>query len=215
MKLRVKFQRIVTKGTRVRDGGKFEGENVREGSEKKGRVLIPIVCHRAIVKVCLYNPPIKNIILGAKSFYLEKNYISITLSVYISAFRIFLQPRSVSQNREETWTVQFSSFELLEASLLGWNYAAPCAILTGWILLFQTTPLGGLSRKCWPKLIAKGKGERRDRVRQRRDSANCLASSVSLHSTLQFPILLEKPINFIKTLLAELTKLSWFKPSRL
>lgn len=71
MKLRVKFQRIVTKGTRVGDRGKFERGNAREGNEKKkkkkergfnsDRAFVIV-----IVKVCLYNPPINDNVQGAK-----------------------------------------------------------------------------------------------------------------------------------------------------
>jgi len=84
------------------------------------------------------------------------------------------------KSRGETWTVQFSSFELLEALLSGWNFTQRHPLRMDTVISNYTAR--GLSWKRWSELFAKGKGNDAA-VRQRRDSANCFASSISLHST--------------------------------
>lgn len=109
------------------------------------------------------------------------------------------------KSRGETWTVQFSSFELLEALLSGWNFTHRHPLWMDTVILNYTA--GGLSWKHWPKLFAKLE-EKRETMRQYDNGA--IRRTASLLPFLctplpQFPISLDEPINFIKTFFASLT----------
>lgn len=140
------------------------------------------------------------------NFIRKINYISILLFICISAFRTFPRPRNVSQNGKKRRQCNFLVSNCCREALLpGWNFTqSGYHPLSGWIRLFQTTPLGGLSRKCWPKLIAKGKGEWHN---------GTIRQTVSLLPFLRtplcnFPSHCINLLILLKALLTELTKLS-------
>lgn len=128
----------------------------------------------------------------------------------------FLRPQNVSQNREETWTVQFSSFELLEALLSGWNFTQHHPLRMDTVISNYTA--GGLSWKRWPKLFAKleGKRERRDSTTTARFGELLRFFHFFALHFLSFPFHWMNLLTLLKRpLLAWLTKFSWFKLSTL
>jgi len=115
----------------------------------------------------------------------------------------FLRPQSVSQNREE----KRGQCNFLVSNC--WKRCFPVetlrgAILSGWILLFQTIPLEDFLENVGRSF------SRREKGTMRQYDNGAIRRTASLLPFLctplpQFPISLDEPINFIKVSFAHLT----------
>lgn len=155
----------------------------------------------------------------AKKFYsgkdLSENNLYSVPPTYILALE-FRRPQNVSQNREKTWTAQFSTFELLEALLSGWNFTQRGCHPLGWILLFQTTPLEDFLENVSRSFSRSSKGKGNDATVTTARFGELLRFRFFALHFLSFPSHWMNLLTLLKRAsLAGLTKFSWFKPSTL